>query len=321
MRISNHSTKKNNRLHRFIVELFVCLSWFVSLQLADAAEVSALIGADVLPYHQAIDGFSETSHLKVDAVFDMKGDFQVARSLLHTIENELQPELILAVGVWALQAVLEFHPNTPVIYAMVLNPSNLIDSEMTGVTGASMNIKVSDSLNLIRQLNPDIKRVGTIYNKQNTGFLIERAKSFCSRIGIELITREIKSPKQALSGLQELEEEQIDILWLLPEKDILGNDFVEQIMMFSYRENIPVIGYSLGQVEMGAVMSLSMASSKDIGRQAGELANQMMDKDAAITLPFTSVESTVLFVNLITAKKLQLKLPESLVNRAFKVIE
>lgn len=286
-----------------------------------ATEVAALIGADVPPYQEAIEGFRKTSKLKIDIVYDMKGDFEVAKRIVETIDTEIRPKLIYAVGVWALQAVMERKSNTPVVYAMVLNPPSLIDLAISEVTGASMNIKVSDTFNLIRELNPEIRRVETIFNQNNTGFLVDEAKRMSSKYGFELVAVQINSSREAMSALQTLENEKIDILWLLPDKDVLGKEFVEQIMLYSFREKVPVIGYSTSQVKMGALLALSLASGEDIGRQAGELANQLQSGGPGAVPQFTFVRDTALSINKKTVEKLQILIPTGLLERANRVIE
>ena len=296
-------------------------SVFLHANRSIAGDVVALIGADVPPYHESINGFREIASHEIAETYDMKGDFERAANILSTLKTETQPDLIFAVGLWALQAVIDADINIPVVYAMVLNPPSLINAKSTRVTGASMNVPVRDTLELIRELDPKLKRIGTLFSRQNTGFLIESAKLLAADSGFEIVAKEITSTKEAVSALQAFENENIDALWIIPDKLILARDFVEEMMLFCYRNRIPSIGFSASQIEMGALLVLSFESSEDIGRQAGELANKFLSAPSDQPPPFTSARKTSLSINLKTAEKLGIILPDSLLKRAHKLIE
>jgi putative ABC transport system substrate-binding protein len=71
---------------------------------------------------------------------------------------------------------------------------------------------------------------------------------------------------------------------------------------------------------MGALLSLSFASSEDIGRQAGELANQILSGSTPSELPYTLARQVSLTVNLKAAKKLGMSIPDALLADANEVI-
>lgn len=117
-----------------------------------------------------------------------------------------------------------------------------------------------------------------------------------------------------------MREEGIQALWILPDKTVLAPAVIEHILLFSYRTHIPVLGLSPRHAEMGAVVSLSFASSEDIGRQAGELANRILSGSTASELPYTTARQVDLTVNLKAAKKLGVSVPEDLLAIANEVI-
>ncbi len=294
------------------------------ITLADAAPAGAggiavLLSSDADEYKEALRGFKETAGHPIGGVFDMDADPDLGRKLLADMERKLKPDLILAVGTWALQAVAG-RTDIPIVYAMVLNPPSVVAAGVKNVTGASMNVPVDQPLRTLKQLGPNIKRIGVIYNKARTGYLVKEADAVARDEGLQLVAREITSPKEVLPALESLQDG-IDALWIVPDETILAQAVVQQMLLFSYRRKIPVLGLSDRHAQMGALLSLSFASSEDIGRQAGEAARAVLGGKAPGQVPYTTARKTSLIVNLKAAQKLGVDVPRQVVARATSVIQ
>jgi len=237
------------------------------------------------------------------------------------IAAKVKPDLIVAVGIWALQAVAKEASTVPVVYAMVLNPPSVIGSGAKNITGASMNVPVEQTLRMLKQLGPQIRRVGVMFDRAKTGYLVARAEAVARDEGLQLVAREIRSAKEAISALDTLGEQGVDALWVLPDETNLAPAVLQQMLLFSYRRKVPLIGLSESQAQMGALLSLSFASSEDIGRQAGELANSILAGRAPAEIPYTTARRVRLTVNLKAAQKLGMEIPKSILAAANSVIQ
>jgi len=282
--------------------------------------VAVIMSADVEPYREALEGFKRTSQYRVVAEYNMQGDFDRGREILAQIQSKFKPDLILAIGIWALQLVSERAKDTPVVYAMVLNPQNVIKGGAKNITGASMNVPVELTTHLFNELSPKIRRVGVIYNPIHTENLVRQGRIAARQQGLQLIAKEIHSPKEAIAALDSIQEG-IDALWILPDDTVLVSEVTQYMLLFSYRQRIPLIGLSERQAEIGALRSVSFASSEDIGRQAGELANTILGGKAPAEIPYTMARRIKLTVNLKVAQKLEMKIPKSILERADRVIQ
>jgi putative ABC transport system substrate-binding protein len=208
----------------------------------------------------------------------------------------------------------------PVVYAMVLNPTSIVGTDGKNVTGASMNVPVEQPIRLLKQLGSQIKRIGVIYNRARTGSLVRRAQVVARDEGLELVTREISSAKDVVAALESFQDG-IDALWIVPDETVLSQAVVQQLLLFSYRRKVPVLGLSDRHAQMGALFALSFASGEDIGRQAGELAQAILGGRAAADVPFTNARKLHLTVNLKAAQKLGLEIPPAILSRATSVIQ
>ena len=130
----------------------------------------------------------------------------------------------------------------------------------------------------------------------------------------------VRSPKEAIKSLSKLQARGIDALWVVPDKNVLAPAVIKQLIRFSYRNGVPLIGLSERHAKMGMLMSLSFASSYDIGRQAGELAQRIINGESPWEVPYTKARQTKLFINLIAARRLGIKIPDAILKQADKVI-
>jgi putative ABC transport system substrate-binding protein len=139
--------------------------------------------------------------------------------------------------------------------------------------------------------------------------------------GLEIIDKEINSPKEAIRALDSWQQDEIHALWILPDEIVLTPEVVQYMVLFSYRKKVPLIGLSERQAQMGALLSLSFGSSEDIGRQAAELANNILEGQPPDRIPYTMARQVKLTVNLKAAEKLGIAIPKSLLGTAASIIQ
>lgn len=309
-----------SRLTPFIVAACVVVGAMVCASTsAEAAKIIALKSADVDVYNEALEGFKNGSQGSTVIEYDMEGDLQKGKKFLARLKSGSKPDLILAVGIWALQIVAEEIQDIPVVFAMVLNPTTVIGQETRNITGASMNVPIEQQLALLKKISPHIRRIGVIYDPSKTGWLVKQAERLAKDQGIRLVTKAVASPKDSFTALDAMQDE-IDALWIVPDLTVLAPESVQYMLLFSFRHKIPVLGLSENQARMGALLGLSFESGWDIGSQAAELASGILSGKSIEAIPFTTARKTRLTVNLKSAGKLGVHIPKEILDRADVVI-
>jgi putative ABC transport system substrate-binding protein len=308
-------------MRKILLPLLVLASIVGAAGSASAGDVAVIMSARVDAYEEALRGFKRSLQHRIVVEYDMAGDFDRGRAILSEIKSKVKPDLIFAVGIWALQVVVGETTNIPVVYAMILNPPSIIGAGSKNVTGASMNVPVEQTIHLFKQLGPQIRRLGVVFDRTKTGYLVSLADAIAREQGLQLITKEIRSPREAIPALDSLQEKRIDALWIVPDETILAPEVVQYMLLFSYRNKVPLLGLSERHAQMGALLSLSFASSEDIGRQAGELANSILEGKTAAEIPYTTARQVKLIVNLKTAQKLGIEIPKSIIAMADNLIQ
>lgn len=305
-------------MSRLLLGLLLVLASVVQATPAAAARVAVLMSARVEEYDEAVRGFKSAIPNQALTLYDMDGDLERGRKLLDEIDSRLKPDLVVAVGIWALRAVVNRPPSAPVVFAMVLNPPSVISPDARNITGASLNVPVEQQMWLFKQLG--VKRIGVIYNPAKTGYLVRRAQAVARDDGIEFVTREVNAPKDAIGAIDSIQDG-VDGLWLVPDETVLSQTVVDHMLLLSYRRKLPLLGVSARHAQMGALFAMSFASGEDIGRQAGELAQAILRGRAVSDVPYTSARMVYLTVNLKTAQQLGLDIPKAIRARATNVIE
>ena len=86
-------------------------------RISTAGELAVLMSAPVDPYREALSGFSEVVGRPVGKVHNMNGKVGRGKKAIAQFDLDAPPDLIFAVGITALQAVLAQPTDIPVIFA------------------------------------------------------------------------------------------------------------------------------------------------------------------------------------------------------------
>lgn len=267
---------------------------------AFAHDVLVIQGLRVKPFDDALRGFKSVcrANSKTVVVSEAEGI-----DVLKTVRKE-RPDMILAIGADALTRVRKIK-EIPILYLMVLNPEKIIEGGKN-VAGVSMNISPVKYLTLLKKLNLPRLKVGILYNPVKSGHTVKRIQQAARSMGIEVVAREVHAPKEVPELLGRMRDA-VTVLWMLPDPTVVTPDTIEFILLFSQQQGVPVVAFAGKYVDMGALLSLDI-DSFDQGKQAGEMANEILNGTAVADLPLADARKAVLKVNRKVAKKLGIDL-------------
>ena len=262
-------------------------------------KVLAVQSLNTKPYEEVLKGFQSVCNVETKTiVFSEQEGTEIIKSI-----RRIKPDMILAIGVDALSKVKKIK-DIPIVYLMIPNPQSVISKE-ENITGVSMNISPEKQLGFLQEALYQVKRVGLLYDPSKTGFLVEKALYSSKKLGIKLIVKEVHNPKTVPSVLDSMKDE-IDAFWMLPDTTVITPETVEYLLLFSLENRIPVLTFSDKYLELGAMISVSI-DAFDIGRQAGEMAKEILSGSDIKNLPRVHAQKAVLTLNLKVAKKLGIR--------------
>lgn len=258
-------------MHRHsLTALFLFLALLVPC-LARAYDVLVLQSRRAQAFDDVRNGFAKLSNKKRVIVLSDYGEVDIVR-----IIREDQPRMILAIGDEALVAARKVQ-NTPVVAVLTLRigspralPRNL--------NAISMFVSPERYIALFRSMNA--RRVGIIHNRAKCGWYLAEARQAAKEAGIELVVREVSSPRETVAILSRLSG-QVDALWMLPDATTVTSETTEAFFLFGQSHSVPVVAFSGMYLNMGAAAVLDI-DRKELGRQAAEMSRKILD-GASIT--------------------------------------
>ena len=239
-----------------------------------AYDVAILKSADIGAYSEAINAFKRAlpPSFHVTLEYDLQGDMAKGQSLARRI-GASDTNIVLAVGLKAaLAAKLEIL-DIPVIMCLVLNPEKygLPTSNMVGL---SLNIPFEQQLKPLQRLVPQIVRIGMLYDPEKTQGLQDQLKHDAKKLGLTLVAQKVSS-EQEVSGALKYLKGKVDAVYLLPDSTVLTEYTLDFLISSTMEANIPLMGFSPGLVQSGAVTGVYF-NYEDLGRHAASLVPTLL---------------------------------------------
>ena len=232
--------------------------------------------------------------------------------------------LIFVASTPALQAVLGEVKEKPVVFGAIANPYILgagesAEDHLPNVTGASATAPMRQALELTLEALPDAKRVGILWDPANANsrWNMEVAEEAAAELGVEIVSMTISGSSEVLQAAQALSTKAIDAFFLIPDHIVM--DAFDSLVKVADGAHIPLITSATALAEQGAAIGVGW-DYFDNGYLSGGLVVRVMKGESPADIPFQGLDKTLLHVNLEAADVQELHVPESVLQRADKVI-
>jgi putative ABC transport system substrate-binding protein len=143
-------------------------------------------------------------------------------------------------------------------------------------------------------------------------------KAQAPRLGLSLQLVEVESEAAFSQAFKSIEVARPHALYVMP--SIFLFTYLARIMEFANGRKLPVVGISTEFVEAGALMSYHPNFS-ELLRLAATQAAKILEGAKPADLPVQQASVFELVINMKTAKGLGIKIPQSMLLRADRVIE
>ena len=228
-----------------------------------ATDVTIVVPDSGSIYRETADalraGLAEDSSLKVHVQ-----SMSERRASIHE-------DLVIPLGINALQGVLAEEKNTPVWAVLVPRDAFERAGKAQGTGGARplsalyLDQPIERSLRLARAALPNATRVGVLLGPASTGQL-EVLRTAARATGIELDAESVRRTEDLLPALETLRA-RVDLLLLLPDPLVSSRANLQLLLLRTYQLRLPVVSYSLQLNEAGTMLAL-YATPGQIGREA-----------------------------------------------------
>lgn len=154
-----------------------------------ASRIVTVQSMTIQPYEEVVRGFASVCSEKRTRVVlsEIPPD-----SYPQTVK-ELSPELLLAVGLSALDtAISTEHP--PVVYTMVLPQDIPGLGHGKKITGVLMQVSAETQLKHIVKVLPKTTQIGLLFDPKQSSKMVEDARAASRRMGVELLAEAVETP-------------------------------------------------------------------------------------------------------------------------------
>ena len=167
---------------------------FTAVAYAGARDLVVVVKSrEAEPYDIALKNLRRTLRDKgVDAQIEeylLPEDNQGKDERLAELKKK-NPQLFVTLGSAATERVSKAVKDSPVLFCMVLNPAasgfiRSMNASGNNLTGASLDIPPQVQFEALRSIVPNLKRIGVIYNPQETEKVVQQARKVAKEMGLE----------------------------------------------------------------------------------------------------------------------------------------
>jgi putative ABC transport system substrate-binding protein len=175
-------------------------------------------------------------------------------------------------------------------------------------------------LEILREVKPGLARVAVLWNPANAYMTASerQVRSAAEALGIAVLSLGVRSLDELDRAFGTILKEQPDALNVLADRLFLHNR--ARIIDFALKYRLPGVHAYRELVEAGGLMSFG-PSYADMHRRAAMYVVKILSGASPAELPIERPAKFELVINVTTARKLGLTLPESILLRADEVIE
>ena len=271
-------------------------------------------------------GFVEGRNVRIEERW-ANGDYHA----LPALAAELVAKGVVAIAatgdVVSARAAMNASTSVPVVFTIGGDPVRfgLVSSfsrpggHVTGIAFVP-NVLGAKRVQLLHDLVPTITRIALLLNPDNANATVERedTQSGAARLGRQVLTFNARNAAEIDTAFDELVRARVDAV--IAATDPVMLDRREQIATLAERHRLPAVSFTRPFAVAGGLMSYG----PDIGwmyRQAGGYIAQILKGAKPAEMPVMQSTHFELVLNLKTARRLGLVVPQSFIASVNEVIE
>lgn len=235
--------------------------------LAGAGEVTVVMSEDTAVYRTVAETIQ--SRLEGAAVVDIVD--------IPALRNPKRKDLrfLVAIGSQAARAAAASSIEAPLLVTLL--PRSAFDrlaaerrraADHRPLSALYLDQPIGRQFDLIRLAMPNARRVGVLLGPESDD-LYPALQAAALEKQMHLVAQRVGSDSEIAPALQKLLPE-IDALLALPDPSVFNASTIQLILLATYRQQLPLFGFSATYVRAGAIASLH-ATPEQIGNQAADM--------------------------------------------------
>jgi putative ABC transport system substrate-binding protein len=295
--------------------------------LMNGAPEDAIGQGDLMAFRQGLKelGWIEGRNIDIELRWP-GGDVERAQTFAKELVG-LRPDVLLVRTTPAADALKKETSTIPIVLVNVVEPveQGFVQSlarpggNITGFTNFEESVG-GKMLQLLKEVDPRIKRVAVIYNPQTApfgGLYFRSMESAASVLGVETVTLLVQSVADIEAAMTAFARQPGGGVVAIPDSFTVQHR--DLLIALAARNRLPTI-YAYIQASMGGLMTYTV-DTRDLMHRAAGYIDRILKGEKPAELAVQQPARFNLVINLKTAKALGLTVPQTLLVAADEVIE
>lgn len=247
--------------------------------------------------------------------YDAGNDTSTLDSILSTASGD-GSDVIVAIATPTAQSAARYAEEIPIVFAAVSDPigaglTSSLEEPDKNITGTMDDIQVDQILEAALEIDPDMQRLGVIYNasEANSVTNIEKAKTFCEENGIELqevtvtSTNDVQQAVTTLAGSCDA---------IFSPNDNTVASAMSAAAQAALEAGIPYYVGADSMVSDGGFLTVGI-NYEELGRETARMVDQVLQGTDVADIPIVQFKTDLsIYVNASTMEALGRTLPASI---------
>lgn len=232
--------------------------------------------------------------------------------------------VIVPISTPSAQAALAATRDIPIVFTAVTDPvsAELVPSLKApggNITGISDMSPMADHVALIREITPNVKSIGVLFNpgEANSVSLVNRLKEVAGEAGLTVVEAPVTKSADVQAAARGLVGK-VDAMYVPTDNTVVSA--LEAAIAVAEENDIPFYSGDTDSVKRGTLASIGF-NYFDVGVETGKVVARVLKGEKPGDIDVTFASGTDLFVNKAAAEKMGVTIPEAVIARASTVIE
>lgn len=271
-------------------------------------------------------GFAEGRGIGIERPewdFSARGIYHVAREAVRS-----RTDVIVACGSLPIRAAIDATRTIPIVMAYAGDPIGMkfvssLARPGGNVTGVAWDAGVSiaaKTVEVFKEALPEAKRFAILWNTENPAhkFYVGEAKSVFERLGLFFIDMPIDSGADVAAAFQRAPRQKMDGIIVIP--DHLVGSTGKTMRELASTHRVPILlAQSADGISDGMLIQFG-PDVRDHEKRAADYVARILKGARPGDLPIEQTSRVTLAINLKTAARLNLRIPDSMLQRADEVV-
>lgn len=243
------------------------------------------------------------------------------QSKIQTMSRQLVKtnDIVVGIATPAAQGLAAATEIIPVVMSAISDPVGAklvkhLDRPEANVTGLSNKVPVRQTVDLIKEMTPQVKRVGVLYasSEDNSISQVKDFTALAEKQGLEVLAYAVPSTNEVTTTMSVMTEK-VDAVFI-PQDNTIASAF-SAVVAASNAAQLPVYSSVDTMVEQGSLASISQSQYQLGGETARQVLQLMAGKEVS-EVPVKVVDNGKPFLNVKVARDLGLVLSKDLLKRS-----